>query len=79
MAEKSSFMERKKSSFKLFGKIEFPSKRTKKDAVVYQRWSMRGLYVDVEIILPYPDSTVHADGDFERDVFSQCVQEDTLL
>ena len=36
MAEKSSFMGKKiefqgkKSSFKLFGKIEFPSKRTKK-------------------------------------------------
>ena len=32
MAEKSSFMG-KKSSFKLFGKIEFPSKRTKKACV----------------------------------------------
>ena len=35
MAEKLSFMGKiefqgKKSSFKLFGKIEFPSKRTKK-------------------------------------------------
>ena len=41
MAEKSSFMggksslKGKKSSFKLFGKIEFPSKRTKNKPAKY--------------------------------------------
>ena len=44
MAEQSSFMgekiefQREKSSFRLFGKIEFPSKRTKKS------WKGKNLY-----------------------------------
>ena len=54
MAEKSSFMGKKiefqgkKSSFKLFGKIEFPSKRTKKSLNPYE-WIIPDIWV-----LPLP-------------------------